>query len=165
MSNSTAIPSGSAVGQQRELLLFIAQRINGIELGGTRSRIKSSDKADKHRKSQRTEYQPPRNRREFDGIQILPLKINVRSKRNGATQQPAEKHSENSSKESHHPRFHEKQLLYIGIRCTERLQHANFAAALQNCHHQGIHNPQRGDRERKTSEDSEEKIEHREKCA
>src|SRR5271170_3949551 len=98
MNNSRAITSGNAVtgGEQRDLLLFIAQRINGIELGGTRSRIKSSDKAHKHRESQRTEYQPPRNGGKLDRIQILPLKINVRSKRNRTAKQPAEKHSKNS---------------------------------------------------------------------
>src|ERR1700676_4148100 len=73
--------------------LFIAESVNWIELGSTRSRIEPSSQTHKHRKNERGQYQPPRNRRKFNRIEILPVQINVGAIRDGTAQQPAKGHA------------------------------------------------------------------------
>src|ERR1700730_10034118 len=55
----------------RRATLFIAESVNGIELGSTRSRIEPSSETHKHGKAERRQHQPPRNGRKVNRIEIL----------------------------------------------------------------------------------------------
>ena len=75
-----------AMGEEDARTLLIAEGVDGVELGGTRSRIEASTEADKNRKEQRKNHEPPRHRRKFDGIEALSLEIEVGSEGDCATE-------------------------------------------------------------------------------
>src|SRR6516165_8901897 len=84
-ARATAGIISSIARMSRRITLFIAQRVNRIELCRTRSRIESSRQADKHAKHQGRKYQPPGNGGKFDRIQVLPLQVEIGSHGNRAS--------------------------------------------------------------------------------
>src|SRR5580692_7874066 len=75
--------------------LLIAQGIDRIELGGTRSRIEASRETHKDSKDKRRQHKPPGHGRELDGIEILAVEINVGAVRERPAQEPPEQHAKN----------------------------------------------------------------------
>src|SRR6516164_4489120 len=123
--------------------LFVTKRINRIESCGTRSRIKSRRQTDKNCKDNPSHNQPPRNRRQFDRIQRLPLQISIRAEGNRSAEGPAEQHSQDP---------------------TEQSQNANLMPPLENRHHQGVHNSKCGHGKCQASKNPKQKVKDREKC-
>ena len=157
------IGRGSKAGG--EFTLLIAEGVDGIELGGTRSRIEAGGETDKDGESDGGENEPPGNGRELDGIEILPLEIDVGAEGERAAEQPAEEHAENSAEKTHHAGFDKEELLDVGIGGAEGFENADFAAAFEDGHHQGVDNAECGDGQSEAAENSEEKIEDRKKGA
>ena len=60
--------------------LLIAKGVDGVELGGTGSRIEAGGEADKNGEDDRGKHQPPGDGRKFDGIEILALEVDVGAK-------------------------------------------------------------------------------------
>src|SRR5215472_201723 len=146
-------------------VLFIAQRVDGIEPGGTGSRIKAGHETDKDGKSESAHHQPPRHGRKFYGIQALPLQVQVRAEGDGTAEQPAESDAKNPAEKPHHARFDEEELLHIGIRGAQRFQNADLPPALENGHHQCVDNAEGGHGQREAAEDPKQQIENGEKGA
>lgn len=84
-------------GGEKSSNLLIAEGVDGVELGGTRSRIEAGGETDKDSDKKRGEGEPPRNGSELDGIEILPLEIGVGAEGDGVAEEPAEEHAENSA--------------------------------------------------------------------
>ena len=66
--------------------LLVAEGVDGVELGGTRSRIEAGGETDTDGEDERAEDEPPGDGREFDGIEILALEIDVGAERDGAAE-------------------------------------------------------------------------------
>ncbi len=159
---------GCGVGaemQEEDCELLIAESVDGVELGGTRSRIEAGGETDKDGEDERGENEPPGNRREFDGIEILAGEINVGAESDGAAEQPAEEDAEDAAEKAHHAGLKEEKLLDVGVGCAEGFEDADFAAALEDGHDECVDDAEGGDGESETAEDAEEAIEDREKGA
>ena len=145
--------------------LLIAEGVDWVELGGTRSRIEAGGETDKDGEDEGADNEPPGDGREFNGIEILAGEINVGAESDGAAKQPAEEHAENAAEKAHHAGFEEEELLDVGIGGAEGFEDADFAAALEDGHDESVDDAKGGDGESETAEDAEEAIEHREKSA
>ena len=145
--------------------LFITEGVDGVELGGTRSRIEAGSETDKDGKDEGADDEPPGDGREFDGVEILAGEIDVGAEGDGAAEEPAEEYAENAAEEAHHAGFEEKELLDVGVGGAEGLEDADFAAALEDSHDEGVDDAERGDGKRETAEDAEEAIKDREEGA
>src|SRR5207247_7190631 len=77
---------------------------------------------------------------------------------NGASNEPADDHSQNSAQNAHSAGFSEKQSANIGVAGAHSFHDSDFTAALEDCHYQGIDNSNRFDGQRKASEDSQENV-------
>jgi hypothetical protein len=145
--------------------LLIAEGVNGIELGGTRSRIKASGKTDKNGEGNGGKNEPPRDGRKFDGIKILAFEIDVGAEGESATDEPAEQNAENSAEETHNTGLDKEELLNVGVGSTEGFEDANFAAAFEDGHHQSVDDAESGDGKSEAAKNSEKKIEDGEEGA
>ena len=145
--------------------LLIAEGVDGIELGGTRSRIEAGGETDKDAEEKGADNEPPGNRGEFDGIQILTREISVGAEGDGAAEEPTEQHAEHAAEKAHHTGFDKEELLHVGVGGAESFEDADFAAALEDGHDQRVDDAERGDGESEAAEDAEEAVEHREKGA
>ena len=77
-------------GKKKRADLLIAQRVDGVELGGTRSRIEAGGETHKYSKRESGQHEPPRHGRKLDGIKILAVEIGVGAERECPTEEPAE---------------------------------------------------------------------------
>ena len=71
---------------------------------------------------------------------------------------PAKEHAQSATKHPHRARFKEEKTADVLIARANRLHDANLASPLENRHHQRIHNPERGHRQRETAKDAEKQI-------
>ena len=152
-----------APSSSRELL--IAEGVDGIELGGTRSRIEAGGETDKDAEDEGADDEPPGNRGKLDGIEILTREIDVGAESDGAAEEPAKEHAENAAEKAHYTCFEEEELLDVGVGGAEGFENADFAAAFEDGHDERVDDTERGDGESETAEDAEEAIEDREEGA
>jgi len=145
--------------------LLIAEGVDGVELGGTRSRIEAGGKTDKDGEEEGAENEPQGDGREFDGIEILALEIDVGAEGDSAAEKPAEEDAEDAAEETHHTGFDEEELLHVRISGAESFEDADFAAALEDGHDEGVDDAECGDGESETAEDAEEAVEDRKEGA
>jgi len=89
--------------------------------------------------------EPPGYVRNLYSWQILPLQINCRSPGERLSDQPSQRYAKYAAEQAHGTGFRKKQTAHIPIGCTQRFQHADLAAPLENCHHQRVDDPQRSD--------------------
>jgi hypothetical protein len=145
--------------------LLIAEGVDGVELGGTRSRIEAGGETDKDAEHEGAEDEPPGNGRELDGIEILTREIDVGAESDGAAEKPAEEDAENAAEEAHHAGFDEEKLLDVGVGGAEGFENPDLAAAFEDGHDESIDDAEGGDGESETAEDAEEAVEDREESA
>ena len=138
--------------------LLIAEGVDGIEFGGTRSRIEAGGEADKNGDAEGCEGEPPGDRGELNGIEILTRKISVGAERDGAAEGPAGDDAKNTAKEAHHAGFDEEELLDVEIGSAKGFEDADLAAAFEDGHDQSVDNAERGDGKREASEKTEQQI-------
>src|SRR5229473_4480748 len=93
------------------------------------------------------------------------MQIDIRSPSHGFADEPANAHTEDTAHQTHDSGFDEEELFDVAVGGAECLNDSDFAAALQNGHHQSVDNTDGGDGERQTAEDGEETIEDGEKEA
>ena len=161
--SSTSSVDDRAEKQNQETKLFIAEGVDGVELGGTRSRIEAGGETDKNGDGERGEGEPPRDGGEFDGIEILAVEIVVGPESHDAAENPAESDADDAAEETHDASFDEEELLDVGIGGTEGFEDADFTAAFEDGHDKGVDDAERGNGEGEAAEDADEEIEDGEK--
>src|ERR1700722_7183705 len=87
------------------------------------------------------------------------MKRDVGGKSYRASDQPAQDYPKNAAEKTHHSRFREKQKANVPVRSTESFKNSNFAAPLQNRHHQSIDNTERGNCQSQAAEYQKKQIE------
>jgi hypothetical protein len=145
-------------------ILLITEGFNGVEAGGAGGGVKASYEADKNREADGEENQPPGNGGNVHAGKIPPVEVKVRAEIKGATDEPAEKKAENAAEETHDASFEEEKLLDVAVRGAEGFEDADFAAAFEDGHDQGIDDAERGDEESEAAEDAKQHIEDSKKC-
>ena len=140
--------------------LLIAEGVDGVEFGGTRSRIEAGGETDKDGDGQSEENEPPGNSREFNGIEILAMEIKVCAKRDRTAEKPAEQHAKNATDSAHHTRFDKEKLLDVRVGSAEGFEDANFTATFEDCHDQRVDDAERGDGQREAAKNADEEIEN-----
>src|SRR6185437_6837267 len=149
----------------RTRLLFIAQSFDRIEASGAGGGIESSKEADDNREGNRAEREPQWHGGDLHGRQTAAREINVGAKGERAADKPADEDSADAAEQAHHARFGEEKLFDVAIIGAERFENADFAAALENGHHQRVDDAESGDGERETAENSEKQIDDSEEEA
>ena len=93
------------------------------------------------------------------------LQINIGSQVDDLADGPAQRHADNAAENSHSAGFGEEKLLHISVTGADGFHDADFAAALENRHHQRIHDSDRRDGQRQAAENSEKYVQHAEKLS
>src|SRR5258708_24500561 len=79
------------------------------------------------------------------GWKRLALKINVRAQVDNLPYSPAESHSNTTAENAHRACLGKEQFLHIAVAGANGFHDSNLAPALENCHHQRIHDSDEGD--------------------
>src|SRR5260370_5858587 len=140
--------------------LLVAEGIDGIEFRSARCRIQARDQADEKREADGTRDEQPRYERSLHAGKLLALQIDIGRERERLDDKPAEQTAKHTAGEAHHASFDEEKLFYVAIGGAERLQHADFAAALENRHDQRVDDAERGDSKREAAKNSQQQIEN-----
>src|SRR5271157_991372 len=90
----------------------------------------------------------------------LALEVNVRSQVDSLADRPAQGDSDDAAENAHSPGLGKKEPLHVAVAGSNRLHDSDLAAALENSHHQRVHNSDESDSQRKAAEDSEKHIQH-----
>ncbi len=96
----------------------------------------------------------------LSGGKRLALQINVGAKVDDMADGPAQRHAHDAAQHSHGSGLGEEELLDVAITGADGFHDSNFAAALQNGHHQRIHNANRSHGQRQAAKNSQKQIEH-----
>src|SRR5258708_32776367 len=94
------------------------------------------------------------------GWKRLALKINVRAQVDNLPYSPAETHPNNTAENAHRACRGKEQFLRIAVAGANGFHDSNLAPALENCHHQRIHDSDEGDSQGEAAEDSEKHVQH-----
>src|SRR5690349_5005005 len=94
---------------------------------------------------------------------MLTFQIDICTEIDDAPDGPSQGHSHNATEHSHDAGLGEKQSLHIAIAGADCFHDPDFAAALENRHDQRVDNPDGGDCESETTENSQEQVENRKK--
>src|SRR5262249_31543551 len=143
---------------------FVAQRLDGFELGGTRCGKESGEDADHDREDDSSAQQPPGRGPKIFWRHVELAKIDIRTEVDGTAEQPSEGYAEHSARESHHSSLGEEDDLNVTIAGADGLHDADLAAAFENGHQERVHDAERGDDQREAAEDPQEDIEHGEEA-
>src|SRR5712691_3772980 len=143
--------------------LLVTQGLYGIEAGGASRGVKARRKAHKKRKEDGECHQPPRNRPEMFWWKRLTLQINIRSQIDDLTNRPSQRDSDDAAQNAHRARLREEQFLHIPVAGSNGLHNADFAAALEDGHHQRVYDSDESDSQSEAAEDSQKHVQHFEK--
>src|SRR6266849_4168264 len=107
--------------------LLIAEGVDGVEFGGTGSRIEAGGETGKDGEDEGADEQPQGDGRKFDGVEILTREIDVGAESDGAAEKPAEEDAEDAAEKAHYSSFDEEKLLDVGVGGAEGFENADFA--------------------------------------
>src|SRR5712672_1942525 len=93
----------------------------------------------------------------------LTLEINVRSQINDLANCPTQCNSDNPAENTHRACLGKEQFLYIPIAGSDGLHDADFAAALEDGHHQRVYDSNESDSQSEAAKNSEKHVQHLEK--
>src|ERR1700719_3478056 len=97
------------------------------------------------------------------GRKRLTLEINVRSQINDLANCPTQCNSENPAEDTHCACLGKEQFLHIPVARSNGLHDADFAAALEDSHHQRVYDSDESNSQSEASEDSKKHVQHLEK--
>src|SRR2546429_85768 len=88
------------------------------------------------------------------------MQVDVGAESKRAADEPSEQDTENAAKKPHDSSFDKEKLLDVAVGGAERFEDADFAAALENRHHERVDDSESGHSERQAAENAEKKIKH-----
>src|SRR5580692_4448694 len=94
------------------------------------------------------------------GRERLTLEIDIGSEIDNLSDRPTESNANDAAKKAHGTRLCEEKFTDVAVAGADGLHDANFASALEDCHHESVHDPNEGDSQRKAAEDSEKHVQH-----
>src|SRR6202011_4295704 len=98
----------------------------------------TGQQADDNRECDGSNHQPPRYKPNLFWRKVEALQIHVGTEVNNSSDGPAQRDAHESAEHAHHASLRKEQSFDIAVTGADGFHDSDFAAALENCHHQRI---------------------------